>query len=642
MATSPNTPMSLPPLAQEAVVKYINSAFEMYRSCYPIRDSLMVRDRAYLRTTDTSLAQRRAKAANDAGDPTKLQNIVVPVVMPQVESALADLQEIFLTGYPIFGVVAPPDQLDAMFQMETQIGENSIRAAWPMHLAQAMRDGLKYDLGAVEVCWENRKIFTVATPSEKNLQAGVAKETYYAGNFITRRDPYNLILDSRVSPEVNHISGEFAGYVEVVSRIETKKRMENLSPLGSMNFRKALEAPGPGDNIFNDTNGDYFVPDVNPEALMPSNITRNDHNWMSWVNATSGNKKATGIKYKNSYIWKILYARILPSDFELNVANPNHVQIWKFVLLNGVPIFAERQTNAHNLLPIIVCKPSADGLGWQAKGFAENATPAQTVATGLMSSAIESQRRKVYDRIFYDSKRVEKKDIDVVSSVARIPVKNNAYGKNIAEAIYAAPYRDDGVTEVLSMSQQIAQTGDIANGQNRVTQGQFQKGNKTRKEFDTVMGNANSRSRLRALALEFSFFVPIKEIVKSNILQFQPPVSMLNTNTGQTAQIDPEALRKASVSFTLSDGYMPSEKLLSSDNLGMLFQAAPAMPQIAVEYDLMGMFMYSMQLQGGGWMRQFKRTPEEQQAQLAQMQQATQAAGTTGSPPAAGSQGASQ
>jgi hypothetical protein len=605
----------------------------MYLSSYNIRQQMRLRDRAYARTNDTSAAQSKAKAANESGDPRKTQNITVPVVMPQVETALADLQETFLTGYPIFGVVAPPDQLDAMFQMETLIGENSIRGAWPAHLLQAMRDGLKYDLGAVEVVWESRKVFTVTSPQVADLTRGIPKETYYEGNFIKRIDPYNLILDSRVSPDVNHLQGEFAGYVEVISRIETKKRLEDLNPLGTMNFKKAFESPGPGSDSYGDMNGRYYVPDINPDALIPAN-SRQGHNWLAWVNMTP-DRSGSGIDYKDSYEWLVLYARILPSDFGIMGKNRNHVQIWKFIVINGsVVIFAERQTNAHTYLPIIVCKPSSDGLGWQSKGFAENAMPAQDVSTSLLNSGIESQRRKVYDRIFYDPLRIAKKDIEVVSSVARIPVKNNTYGKPLSEALYAAPYRDDGVAEILSMSQQIAQSGDIANGQNRVQQGQFQKGNKTRKEFDTVMGNANSRGRMRALSLEYSFFVPIKEIVKSNILQFQPPVSLLNTNTGQQATIDPEALRKASVSFTLSDGFMPSDKILSSDTLGLVFQAAQAIPAISAEYDLMGMFVYSMQLQGGGWMRQFKRTPEQQQAYMATMQQSARAAGTANPPPA--------
>ena len=148
-----------------------------------------------------------------------------------------------------------------------------------------------------------------------------------------------------------------------------------------------------------------------------------------------------------------------------------------------------------------------------------------------MNSGIESQRRKVYDRIFYDPTRVNKADIEKVSSVARIPVKNNMYGKTLGEAVYAAPYRDDGVAEVMSMSQQFVSMGEIVNGQNRVQQGQFQKGNKTRKEFETTMGNASNRGRMRATGLEFTFFVPIKEILKCNMLQYQPPTTLMNQQT---------------------------------------------------------------------------------------------------------------
>jgi hypothetical protein len=292
-----------------------------------------------------------------------------------------------------------------------------------------------------------------------------------------------------------------------------------------------------------------------------------------------------------------------------------------------VVVFAERQTNAHNYLPIIVCKPSNDGLGWQSKSFAENAMPMQAVASSLLNSGLESQRRKVYDRIYYDPSRINKRDIDMVSSVARIPIKNSAYGKPISEAIHESPYRDDGVQEIMAMSQQVVQIGDTVNGINKVQQGQFQKGNKTRKEFDTVMGNAGSRGRMRAMALEYTFFVPIKEIVKSNYLQYQPAVTAVNTNKKQAVQIDPQALRKANLSFTLSDGYLPQEKLLNTEMFSMLFQGAQAMPAIAARYDLMGIFMYSMQLSGGGWMSQFERSDEDMQKYLAQMTAASTAAG---------------
>lgn len=634
MASAPTTPMPIETAAQEAVVQYLQSALDLFATSYNVRNQMVQRDLAYYREQDQTTAQARAKSANQSGDASKMQNVTMPVVMPQVETQLSNLQEIFLTGYPIFGVVAPPEELEQMQQMETIIGENSLRAGWPLNLLQTMRDGLKYDLGAVEVVWQTKKVFAVTTPEEKSIQQGASTETQYAGNFITRLDPYNVILDPRVSPEKIHTDGEFAGYTEIVSRIQLKKRMEDLSVLATMNFKKAFESPGPGSASYGDINAPYYEPSINPDALLPVDA-RAEHNWLNWVGLAGADRK-DGIQYKNSYEYTTLYARILPSDFKISGKNRNHVQIWKFIVINrSVVIFAERQTNAHNYLPIIVCKPSADGMGWQSKSFAENAIPYQQVASSLTNSGMESQRRKVYDRVYYDASRINKKDIDQVSSVARIAVKNSAYGKPISEAVHESPYRDDGVAEIMSMGQQVAAMADVAVGQNRVQQGQFQKGNKTRKEFDTVMGNANSRSRMLALGLEFSFYVPIKEIVKSNILQYQGPVKMVNSNTQQPVQVDPQKLREASIAFTLSDGYLPSEKLLSTEVLGMVFQAAQALPAIAAEYDLMGMFTYSMQLQGGGWTRQFKRTPEEAQAYMQTMQQASLASGQANPPPAA-------
>lgn len=637
---APSTPLAIPPIAQASVVKYLNSALSLYSTSFNIREQLLARDREYLRENDSTEAQRRAKAANKAGDTQKLQNVTVPVVMPQVESALADLHETFLTGYPIFSSVAPPGQEDAMQQMDALIADNSTRGGWPLELLKALRDGLKYDIGAVEVVWENRKLFSIQTPQEANLSEGVPKETYYQGNFIKHLDMYNTFLDTRVSPEKNHLSGEFAGYTEMISRIEAKKRMEDLDSLGTMNFRAALESASPGLSAATDISSSFYIPTVNPEALL-SVEARSEHNWLAWV-GIGDSQSQTAIQYRNSYEWTVLYARILPSDFSINTKNKNHVQIWKFIIINRqVVIFAERQTNAHNYLPIIVCKPSADGLGWQSKSFAENAIPFQQVATGLVNSGIESQRRKVYDRIFYDPTRINKADIEKTSSVARVPVKNNMYGKTLGEAVYVAPYRDEGVAEVMSMSQQFVAMGEVVNGQNRVQQGQFQKGNKTRREFEVTMGNASNRSRMRATSLEFSFFIPIKEIIKSNILQFQPPTTILNQETGREISIDPEQLRQSLVQFKLADGYTPADKIVSSDTVGMLFQAAASIPTIPAEYDLMGILTYSMQLQGGGWIRQFKRTPEQQQQFISTMQQAATAAGRGAPPPSTTSQGPS-
>jgi hypothetical protein len=65
-------------------------------------------DLSYMRENDLTKANQRAKLANAYGDADKYQNIVMPVVMPAVESAVVYQSSVFLTGNPIFDVVSDP------------------------------------------------------------------------------------------------------------------------------------------------------------------------------------------------------------------------------------------------------------------------------------------------------------------------------------------------------------------------------------------------------------------------------------------------------------------------------------------------------------------------------------------------------
>ena len=633
-APKPRTPRPIPATADEKVIQYFKNAVNLTNFTFNIRSRLLELDQLYYREQDRTTANLDAQAANRSGNANKLQNITMPVVMPQVESALAYLSDTFLSSYPIFGSVAPPSEAESLGAMDTLIGENSIRAGWPMELMKIMRDGLKYDLGIAEVVWEKKKTFNIGTPDGmEGASNGKVAPAIYEGNSIYWRSPYNAILDTRVSPDKNHIQGEFAGYTELISRTETKRRMDDLDPFFTQNFRKAYESANPTGFGTTDVNGGFYIPEVNPRALLPV-TDRRELNWLSWMDP-DGHGQRNPIKYRDVYEYSVLYVRIIPNEFTITeVSDASSLQIWKFIIINReVVIYAERQTNAHNYLPLIVCKPSNDGMGWQSKSFAENAEPIQQVSSSLLNSALASQRRKVYDRILYDPTKIRKQDIDSTDPVARIPVKSAHMGKGLADAIYQFPYRDDGVAEIMNLSQQIVGMGDILNGQNRVQQGQFQKGNKTRSEFETVMSNSNSRQKMAAIALEYSFYTPIKEIIKSNILQYQPPTTVLNSNSKQPVAVDPEKLRKAMVSFTLSDGLLPSDKLIDSNMFQVLMQSAQAMPELRAQYDFIGMFSYMMTLKGAHWVKDFKRTPEEQQAEMQRMQQAAAAANTQPTPP---------
>jgi hypothetical protein len=253
-----------------AIVDYARKAQEYLYGHFLLRDRLEELDRAYQREEDTTLEHVQAKNANrNSGDKTKRDNIIVPIVMPQVESALGYFSEVFLSGYPIFPVGGPVEWDEAALMMETIVGENSITAAWPRHLMMFFRDGFKYNLQAMEVVWDRKTTAAFETdPQFANGKQGKPKEVVWEGNCMQRMDLYNTIFDPRVPPAEIHTRGEFAGYLRILSRIELKRYINNL--YGRIPPAVAIRAFESGSNdvgarSYKDLG--FYIPQVNPDAL---------------------------------------------------------------------------------------------------------------------------------------------------------------------------------------------------------------------------------------------------------------------------------------------------------------------------------------------------------------------------------------
>lgn len=632
MARPARTAPPVSPDSQQSLVRYCNETLRLLGKNYNFRTRMVEIDKIYQRETDLTPAQLRAKAANRNGDASKMQNVVIPVVMPQVEACLTELSEIFLASYPIFPVVSKPQMQDTALQMETIVGEHSIRFGWHAELLQVLRDGLKYGIMACEVGWETKKVYSLVNDAATNVMKGTPEETLFSGNAVRRVNPYNLIVDTRVPPFEVHKRGEYVGYTDVVSRIELKQMFAELDPTKTMNAREAFESGMAEISTSSASNG-YFIPQVNSQALVTPQEqigTGNTINWHAWA----GLEDANSIRYADVYEKTVLYARLIPKEHKIYGDRPSIPQIYKLIIINRkVLVYAERLSNAHNYLPILVAQPLEDGLSWQTKSFADNAAPFQALASSLYNSGIESQRRKVYDRMLYDPSRVNKADIDNTSPIARIAVKSEAYGKPVSEAVYQIPYRDDNVSQIFGVGQQILQMADIANGTNRVQQGQFQKGNKTRHEFEDVMDSSRARPRMMALVLESRFFTPLKEIIKTNILQFQQPGNLYNRNTKGPVAIDPVQMRQIAAEFQLADGLIQSDQYVNMELFKTILNMVAQNPAMAQRWDILGMVMYWMKLEGATWIDDFdttKQQPNQQALPNATPQpQPTAAAGPT-------------
>ena len=109
--------------------------------------------------------------------------------------------------------------------------------------------------------------------------------------------------------------------------------------------------------------------------------------------------------------------------------------------------------------------------------------------------------------------------------------------------------------------------GKELSGLNNPMQGQFQKGNKSVQEWNDTMGGADARLRLPALALEYQFFAPLKEILKFNIYQYGKDSVVTSQKTGKEVAVQIAALRQQILSFRVADGYTPKSKLAGTDAL---------------------------------------------------------------------------
>jgi hypothetical protein len=631
MAT-PNTPMYIPKTAQEGIIQFHKSCFQLQLQNWNLRENLQNIDRIYAREQDWTTANRRAIIANRYGDSDKLQNITVPVVMPQVEAAVAAQSAIFLTGYPIFESVAHADFEDEALQMNTIIEDQSIKGGWVRQLQMFIRDGFKYNLSAIEVSWDS--ITTAALETDLNYSASEAKPkaVQWEGNTLKRLDPYNTIIDTRCEPTLIPAQGEFAGYTELVSRTALKSFINKLPNKIIENLVAAYESGigGPG-NTAPET---YFQPMVNPLALLNRNIKAST-DWMAWASLVQTNPT---IAYKNLYELTTLYGRIIPSDFGLKVPAANTPQVWKFILVNNqVLIYAERQTNAHNLIPILFGVPYEDGLKYQTKSLANNAAPFQQVSSTLLNQSIAASRRAIWDRTLYDPSRVREADINNPNPASKIPVRPAAYGKNVSDAVHQFPFRDDQSGEIFSKLQQLGQMTDEITGRNRAQRGMFTKGNRTKEEYDSIMQNADGRDMLTAALLEAQIFTPMKEMIKINILQYQGGTTLYSGPQQTPVIIDPVALRTAVLNFKMGDGLQPTSKEIDGDTMQVAMQTLGSNPTIGAGFNLPPMFSYLMKTQGAD-LKPFEKSPQQQAYEQAMnswqqgMQQIAEAAMKLGQP----------
>lgn len=530
------------------------------------------------------------------------QDLELPVLQPNIDAAHAYLVELFTSGTPMFGVVSDttqPDKQEAARQIEAIIWENSQHSQWKRNTILFLLDALKYNLAVLNVDWHTRRTFKPTTDMSKDLFLGNSEEIFRSGNELKHWDMYNTFWDISTKPGDMAIRGDFIGRIERLTFMQCWQLIADLK----MNNGSVMNAQG--QEFWNSSPREqrYKVP-----TILNPNVVNEGTDWNTFFYQNSMNSWLS----KNMPSFEVItwYQRIVPKLLGItNVPDSGNVQIWKFIEINGRLVFAERRTNAHDMLPSVLAQSKEDGLGIQSKGTGELLMPFQNLSGALWRARVASLARSLSDRALFDPSLISEKKINSGHPLAKIPVRPSGYGKKISDAYHSIPFNDISGQIAAGEIDRVNSFAADAAHINRSRRGQFTKGNRTLQEYMDVMDNSDASQQMMATLLEDQAFMPIKKQVLTNILQYQNVKELVDPVTQQAVEVNPVTLRQATLEFKIADGLNPKSKLLGTQATLETVNGLIAIEGANQEYDIVRMFVDAMS-NNGSQVQKYKR--EEQ------------------------------
>lgn len=494
---------------------------------------------------------------------TSMRPVVNPIVISNVQSMVAYWVEVFLSGYPIFPVVSDPSNKDQAEALEGIMQDHITLTAGDAELQMAFNDLGKYNLAAIECAWAPIPTYNPSQDladfsADRNIKVDIKHVNRYK-----RLNLRNTFWDESCAPSKVSEDGEYIGYTELYNRVKLKRLLNILS-----NEKKLVHT-----TVVKAALESAMATELLQDDPIISEYTTNrdkETNWDIWAGYTDEN--ATRRVPRNStgkYAVSTIYARIIPVDYNINVPAKTSPQIWKLTVVNGqVLISAEKLITAQDRLPIVLTPALEDGMELQTQSYAEMTMPIQDATTRLFNARFSSAKRAIADRALYNPDMIRPSDMMNPDPSAKIPVRANALLDNpFANAYQQIPFDNRGTEGLLQDALLITSWQNDLTGVNAPGRGQFQKGNKTLGEFQTVMGNSDNRARLSALVIDRRALTPLKEQSKLNILMFGSDTTIIAPRTKKTLEVSIEELISTNMQFEVADGYTPKSKMASSEML---------------------------------------------------------------------------
>ncbi len=602
--------------AQEELVQYCRDLLTKHKDNHEMRNKMAVIDRAYARykqlTTeacangegvDEQIVQHQI--ADELGElKDSFIHVEIPLVVSQVDTFVGYAAEIYLSGYPMFGIVADPKDKKVGQYMEALLDKHSRIGGYGRELQMFLQDCGKYNFAPLYVDWDTVTHYERTSQEDVTINDQALLNKVDIGyTSIRRLDPYNTFVDESVLSGSASRDGDYAGFVELLTMPQLRRLLTKLAAAGRgevLNSNVAMRSQHPSDKAYTQ------APQVSQYTAPPE-----EFDWDKYVSSTRSDKN--DVSYGSKFEVTTITFKAEPKDFKLKDDAGEH--IYKIIVVNQeYVVYIERVYTPFSTLPILVGQPKEDGLNLQTQSIAEAAIPMQAAASGLVNMRFHSARRAIADRALYDEDAIDADDANNPSASAKIAVKTNSLSqKRLSDFYHSIPYHDTASNGMLSDALTVSDWTSDLTGQNRASQGNFTKGNRTQGEFSEIQSNAEQRQRLPILTLESQVFMPLKNMLLLNIMRFGSEEIVQAQDTGEQLTADINTLTNTVLDFKVSDGYLPKSKLANTDFLSAMMAQIGQNPLLAQSYGqhLPAMFAHMAALAGIPGLEQF--VPEQQQ-----------------------------
>ena len=615
MATMLST---MPAHAQQNIIAYLKAMQRGHNDNTEFRNKLEEIDRAYYRAIKAQEeAENNAKSCKTA---TK-NSLEVPLVLSEVESLVAFLTEVYLSRYPLFPVIGTRDTLELGKALSAKIDQHAIQGRWGRQLLLFFKTLARYNVGAIECAWSPKNTTTIATKEASTSKEADVQASQTWINTVVALDMYNTFWDYRVNPADVQETGEFAGYNKLYNKPGLRTLIQNLAV--NKEVINAREAMACG------TSNISAVWNERPQVsrYIDSSVA-SGFSWLKWANNSEDSNIRKSPKYQENYMVSKFYARIIPAHLGIVCPKPRSPQIWQFYVVNdSVVLHGKQIVTPNDYLPILFGDSQEDGFGLQTESIAENVLAYQDAASDMLNIRIASANRALSDRGIYNPKLLSEANINNPSETAKIPIitKDHRESPDLGMAYKPIPFDHRATEGTIGDMNALFNMAERTTASNSARQGQFRPGNRTLGEFQTIMANASSRQRATIILLENQVFIPLKEMIKFNILinEQDSRVLTMATNPEELA-FDIQKIREAMLNFKVADGYTPSERIMDPSVLQAALQTLPALPNANEEFDLISMFNMLMWASAQVDLTSFRRSKQEQEEALARRAKAQQ------------------